>query len=169
MAAHLVFARAPHIGGIDRDRSKRARAADDDVIGLDRAELEREGIERALELSRDDQQRRGEPAVVPAGDARGAGAQIVAAERVHDGHRLDRRRVPVVIVVTVVTIVTVVMRLRAIARLARSRTVDDQRLQPRAEDGGEVALQRLHRVGNGHDLILCSFPLVQCLQCVYVK
>ena len=93
MAARLHFARPPHVGGVDRERRERVAAGDDDVIREDRAELERERVERSLELARGDEQRRGEAGVVPRGDASGGGAQIVVRHRLHDRERRRRRAV----------------------------------------------------------------------------
>ena len=58
MAARLYFARAAKIGWIDGERSERVAAGHDRVIGEDRAEFEREGVERLLELVRGDEERR---------------------------------------------------------------------------------------------------------------
>ena len=50
MAARLHLARAAEVGRIDAQAVERIGAGDDDVIGEDRAELERERVERSFEL-----------------------------------------------------------------------------------------------------------------------
>ena len=65
MAARLYFARAPEIGRFHLRALERVPAGHDRVLGENRAELERERVERILELVRREQQRRRESGVVP--------------------------------------------------------------------------------------------------------
>src|SRR6185436_20245556 len=46
VAARLYFARPPDVGRVEPRGGKRIRARDDDVIGEDRTELQRKGVER---------------------------------------------------------------------------------------------------------------------------
>ena len=91
MAARLHFARAAQVGGLDPEAVERIAAGHDHVVGEDGAELERERVERAAELVRREDERRGQPAVMPRGHASGARAQVVGRQRVHDGQRVRDR------------------------------------------------------------------------------
>src|SRR4051812_33780112 len=143
MAARLEFDRAAHVGGIDSERSERILSGDDDVVGENRAELERERVERLRELARAKKQRRREAGVVPRVDACRGGAQIVARHRFHhcQGSRRRRGTVPVRVV-----------RMMRVGR-GRARAIDRQRLQPAAENATEIALERANRFRN-HAAIL---------------
>ena len=68
-----------------RDAVERVASGGDDVVGDDRAELERESVERPLELVRREEERRREARAVPGVDAGGARLQI-------RGGRASRRR-----------------------------------------------------------------------------
>src|ERR1041384_1112761 len=90
MASCLHFDGSPEIGGVDGELLEWVRPRDDGVIGEDRAELERKGVKRALELMAGENERCREPPLVPRLHALGAGTKIVAVDRLDDGHRLDR-------------------------------------------------------------------------------
>ena len=105
-------------------------------IGENRAELEREGVEGSLEFVRRHEERRREPGVVPRRHTRRAGAQIVGRDRVDDRQRVRERGGGVSV--------------RSVAgrRVARARPVHDQRLQTRAENRAEVALEQFGLAGD---------------------
>ena len=88
MASRLHFARPSQVGRVDAKAFERVPAGDDDVIGEDRAELEREHVERPGEFVRREQKRRREPGIVPLAQARRARAQIVGSHRIDDGQRV---------------------------------------------------------------------------------
>ena len=52
MASGLDLARPPQVGGIDAQSLKRITSSQEHVVHQDRAEFERKGIERPLELVR---------------------------------------------------------------------------------------------------------------------
>ncbi len=132
VTAGLDFTRLADVRRFDAEAVEGIAADDHQVIGEDRAELERERVERAAELLRGEKKRRRQAGIVPRGDALGARPQVVGRQGIDDGQR--RRRV-------------------ASARGA----IRDQRLQTRAKDAAEVALERRHGVGNPHRLILAAF------------
>src|SRR5580765_5098575 len=145
VAARLYFARAADVGWVEPRGGKRIRARDDDVIGEDRTELQRKGVERSIELVCGDEQRRGQPVRVPRGDAPRARVQVFA------GHALDHRHRP-----RRCLGVAVRAGLRVLAGWA---AVHDQRLQSRAEDLAQLAVDEMRRVRNGHLAIVRSFWL----------
>ena len=140
VASRLHLAGAPKIGRIDRGAERRSRYHL--VVREDGPELEREDVERLLELGRGEHQGRRQPGIVPGGDARRAGAEIVVRGRFHDGQRVNRRGVAIVVRAAVVAVV-LTMRVRALS-------VHHQRLQAWAEDAAQLALEGLNRRGNGH-------------------
>ena len=93
VAARLDLACAPQVRRIDGERREWIRAGNDGMVRENRTELEREGVERLLELVRGDEQRRREPRLVPRVDADGARAQIAWRHGVDDRQRVRRRRV----------------------------------------------------------------------------
>ena len=86
---------------------------------------------------RGEEQRRGEAALVPRVDARGARAQVVSRQRLDDGERVRQRAVLVML--------RCVSRVRPRAVAAAREPVDDERLQPVAEDAAEIAFERVDR------------------------
>ena len=148
MTACLHLAGAPQVGGLDAQAVERARARDDHVVGEDGAQLEREHVERPRELVRPQQERRGQPEVVPLGEAHRARAQVVGRERVDDDQRVDQRGV-----------VAMAMRM-AIAGvpvfgLSRVNSVNDDRSDAGAEHLAQVIVERAHsRWDLGHMSIM---------------
>jgi hypothetical protein len=148
VAARLDFAGAPQIRGVDHERREWIRAGDDRMVRENCTELEREGVERLLEFVRGDEERRREPRLVPRVDADRARAQIAGRHRFDDRQRVRRRRV---------VAVSGMRRVRAFTLMPdglRALAIDDERLQPAAENLAEFALQRLYCVGDHHTHIV---------------
>ena len=132
VTARLDFARLPDVRRFDAEALERIAADDHLVVGEDRAELERERVQRAAELLRGEKKRRRQAGIVPRGHALGARPQVVGRQGIDDGQR--RRRVA-----------------------PACRAIRDQRLQTRTEDVAQVALERRYAVGNVHTMILAAF------------
>ena len=137
VASRLHFDGAPEIGGVDGELVERVRPGDDGVIGKDGAELERKGVKRALELVAGENERCRESPLVPRLHALRAGTKIVAAERLHDGHGLDRLALAIEMASAMMGFTV------ALARRAHQLAVHDERQQAAAEDLAELALEPL--------------------------
>ena len=106
------------------------------MIGDDGAELERERVERALELVGREQQRRGERRSVPFLHAPGAGAQVFGGQRLGNRQRVRQRALDMMS--------AAVGMVAGTRRRARAYAVRDERLQARAEDLAQVAFERAY-------------------------
>ena len=100
------------------------------MLGEDGPELERKHVEGSRELVGGENQRGGEPRVLPRPDACRAGAQVVGCEPVDHGGIVA-----------------------ALVAGVRAR-VDDERVQSLAEYLAEIALERANSVGDAHDAIV---------------
>ena len=85
MAPRLHLDCAPQLGGVNPEPLEGVRACDEGVVGEDSAELERKGIERAIEFVGGEKQRSRHACVMPACHAPGTGAQVVSCQRIDNG------------------------------------------------------------------------------------
>ena len=138
------------VGGFDPQAVERVRAGYHHVISQNRAQLEWKHVQRARELVGRHQKRRGEPQIVPPGQAQAAGAQVVRDERFDHGQRVHERGVFLMGLAMAVARVVVFGR-------ARMNAVGDKRPQASAEHLAQVAVERLHRRRNlGHMSIISA-------------
>jgi hypothetical protein len=164
VAARLHFARATQIGTVHMESLERIAAGHDLVIGKDGAELEREGVEGAAELVRGEDEWRREALVVPRLHARGARAQIVDRQRIDDGERVRDG------VVWLMSSPVRPLRLVTAARIGMgAQAINDQRLQPAAEEAAEIALERGNRVGGEPVGIVHETHCIECGRCAFAS
>ena len=148
MAACLHLAGPPQVGGLDAQAVERARARDDRVVGDDGAQLERKHVERPRELVGAQQERRGQPEVVPLGQAHRASAQVVGRERVDDDQRVDERSFVTMAMASAIADVSVF-------GLSCMNSVNDDRPDTGAEHLAQVVVEGSHgRWDLGHMSIM---------------
>ncbi len=80
VAARLYLACTAQVRWRDRGLPERLRAGDDDMVGNDRAELERKDVEGPIELAVRNNQWSRQPGGVPRGQPRGTAAQILLGQ-----------------------------------------------------------------------------------------
>ncbi len=142
VASDLGLARPPQIDVGHPEPGERVVAGDHHVSRQDLTELEREGVERASQLTRRKEQRHGQALLLPVGREGGETREVVVGQVFDDGERVH----------------VVVLKDFGLARDRRTRPgvteqavrlVDEERPKTRVNDGADVDGQALSRLAPG--------------------
>src|SRR5262245_59172528 len=137
MTLDLSLARTPQVSAVDCGGRERIAAQDGDMCADDLAVLEREGIERAMELVRWKDERCRQPMTPPRAPGIRTRREIGSRQRCDECEAMDG-------------IVA--------AAIIRVRSVDDEGFEPLAEDALKIGDERVDRTAPGrrHRGILSS-------------
>ena len=148
----LLLAPTPPIRVVDAQVGKRRRSDDYDVVGDDAAVLERENVERAIELVRGKEQGNREPASLPVRRQRCGAREIVERELLHERKRSHH-------VVVAVAAAQSVGDERQQTRAEDRSQIDDERIECGPVMVGQASRRRRHHEGHYTDPTPCSFAL----------